>query len=604
MKNKRILCAALLAAAASLTTGCQKEEVGPEVPEVPAKGMPVYVEAMTGDTKLRTLGVIVEWENGDQIAIGPKSDYTTQKQFYDITVSGSDVSVDYTPDATAKVAFFPKNLPAYTSNSGVIGAKVPSEYTVRRTSTVSVSGTIHNRNHIDLPMFAQMPANPSSITFQHLTGCIYLYVKNPTSKELILDEVELTHSHRKLSGTVNFASMNIPVNTNTLSDRTVKVVYPDGLSIPAGGEVRNVQVPVLPIDASNNGKLTLKIKCHTAPTYTNVYFKATPDVHVFEYTAPSPTVARNQLVITKVNFDYENDPNNRITTTKGGFPVDNNGTHVLIASTNLRWKAETDRESAYFTFASPSYAAWARLGNTPANTTDEYSGNGAYQTDLFGYGTNGNYYYTRAGIRHCATPDTKALYSALQYVFYSYPDCHLRDNGTATPSYDWGYKPIRHYSTETYITGRTFTMESDNWLYMLCGDNEYNDRRAWGRVNNVYGIILLPNNYEHPEGIAPIVPYTVTSRPNASNGVSATFSFSETDNRYTATQFNQMYKEGAVFIPVTGRRNTQNGSHEDADKGYYWCANQCAIYFKAGEIGVSQYGYDRGLSVRLAHDVE
>ena len=522
-----------------------------------------------------------------------------QKEVYNITVSGSDVSVDYTPDATAKVAFFPKNLVGYFGSVGVIGAVVPSEYTVRRTSNILAGGTVYNRNHIDLPMFAQMPANPSSITFQHLTGCIYLYVKNPTSKELILDEVELSHSKKKLCGTVQFASMDQPIN-GTPEDRAVKVVYPDGLSIPAGGEVRNVQVPVLPIDGSNNGKLTLKIKCHTAPTYTNVYFKATPDVHVFEYTDDSPTVGRNQLVNTKVNFDYENDPNNRITTTKGGFPVDNNGTHVLIASTNLRWKAETDRESAYFTFANPSYGAWMTLGPTPANTTDEYSGSGAYVTDLFGYGTNGSYFHD--GV--CATPDTKQRYNNGISVTFSYPSCHLRDNGSYIRNYDWGNKPIRHYSTVTYITGRTFTMESDNWLYMLCGDNEYNDRRAWGRVNGVYGIILLPNNYEHPEGLASIVPYTITSRSNASGGVSATFSFSETDNRYTAAQFNQMYKEGAVFIPVTGRRNTQNGSYEAPDKGYYWCANQCAIYFKAGEIGVSRSGYDRGLSVRLAHDVE
>lgn len=583
MKNKRILCAALLAAAASLTTGCQKEEVEPTAPATPAKGLPVYVEAMTGDTKLRTQGLIVEWENGDQITIGPdnySSIWLAQKEVYNITVSGSDVSVDYTPDATAKVAFFPKNLIAFFGGAGVIGAKVPSEYTVR-TSNVSVSGTVRNRNHIDLPMFAQMPANPSSITFQHLTGCIYLYVKNPTSKALILDEVELSHSKKKLCGTVEFASMDQPIN-GTPEDRTVKVVYPDGLSIPAGGEVRNVQVPVLPIDGSNNGKLTLKIKCHTV---TSDRYYAGKDVHVFEYTHNSPTVGRNQLVITLVNFDYENDPNNRITTTKGGFGLPE-GRRVFIAATNLKWKATTSLDDAKFTFVNPA-AVWYFIGgNSPANTTDEYSGSGAYETDLFGYGTNGFYSYS---------PYLKKSYHTY------YPNVNL-----TRANYDWGRRTIYSTAYNSYSSTGWYTLSTDDWKYMLCDDNEYNDRRAWGKVENHPGIILLPDNYVHPEGVPAIVPYEVTSRP-ASNEIMAVFNYTSGANEYTEVQFSLMRRAGAVFLGKTGWRDTGSDTpYKDPSYGCYWGSNQASIYFGAGVIGRKAGDHNRanGYAVRLARDVE
>lgn len=591
MKNKRILCAALLAAAASLTTGCQKEEVEPEVP---AKGMPVYVEAMTGDTKLRTLGLTVEWENGDQILIGPNSTYywNAQKEVYNITVSGSDVSVDYTPDATAKVAFFPKDLVGYFGTAGVKGAVVPSEYTVRRTSNILTGGTVYNRNHIDLPMFAQMPANPSSITFQHLTGCIYLYVKNPTSKKLILDEVELSHSSKKLCGTVEFARMDQP-NSGYLAERTVKVVYPDGLSIPAGGEVRNVQVPVLPIDGSNNGTLTLKIKCHTV---TSDLYYAGKDVHVFEYTAPSPTVGRNQQVNTKVNFDYENDPNNRITTTKGGFGLPE-GRRVFIAATNLRWVATTSRDDAKFTFGHPA-DVWFSIGNTPANTTDEYSGSGVYTTDLFGYGTNGRYRFYEAGTYVDCTPDLKRT------GIDCYPNSYL-----TREYYDWGRWAIYSTSNSSYSSTGWYTLSTADWKYMLCDDNEYNDRRAWGKVNNQPGIILLPDNYVHPEGLPAIVPYEVTSRP-ASNGIMAVFNYTSGANEYTTNQFSLMRQAGAVFLGAnTGWRNTgADTPYNDPSSGRYWGSDKAYIYFRAGEIGrwAGDFNFYKrnGYAVRLARDVE
>ena len=590
MKNKRILCAALLAAAASLTTGCQKEEVEPEVPATPAKGMPVYVETMTGDTKLRTQGLTVEWENGDQILIGPDnySTWNAQKEVYDITVSGSNVSVDYTPDATAKVAFFPKNLVGYFGSVGVIGAVVPSEYTVR-TSNILAGGTVYNRNHIDLPMFAQMPANPSSITFQHLTGCIYLYVKNPTSKELILDEVELSHSRRKLCGTVEFARMDQP-NSGQPADRTVKVVYPDGLSIPAGGEVRNVQVPVLPIDGSNNGKLTLKIKCHTV---TSDLYYAGKDVHVFEYTAPSPTVGRNQMINTKVNFDYENDPNNRITTTKGGFGLPE-GLRVFIAATNLRWKATTSRDDAKFTFGNPA-DVWYSIGNTPANTTDEYSGSGVYTTDLFGYGTYGLYSYYGTTTVAC-TPDLKRTGPIY------YPDRYF-----TREDYNWGLWTAYSTTSNSYSSTGWYTLTTDDWKYMLCDDNEYNDRRAWGKVNNHPGIILLPDNYVHPEGVPAIVPYEVTSRPTTGETM-AEFSYTNGANEYTEVQFSLMRRAGAVFLGAnTGWRDTGSDTpYKDPSYGCYWGSDKASIYFGAGVIGrkTGVSNRPKGYAVRLARDVE
>jgi len=387
--------------------------------------------------------------------------------------------------------------------------------------------------------------------------------------------------------------MDQPIN-GTPEDRTVKVVYPDGLSIPAGGEVRNVQVPVLPIDASNNGKLTLKIKCHTV---TSDLYYAGRDVHVFEYTATSPTVGRNQLVNTKVNFDYENNPNGRITTTKGGFGL-SEGRRVFIAATNLKWKATTSRDDAKFTFVNPA-AVWYRIGaETLANTTDEYSGSGAYETDLFGYGTNGWYRYDWISYTGYCTPDLKKSYHAY------YPNVNL-----TRANYDWGRYTIYSTSYSSYSSTGWYTLSTADWKYMLCDDNEYNDRRAWGKVQGSSGIILLPDNYVHPEGVPAIVPYEVTSRPTIGETM-AVFSYTSGANEYTVDQFNLMRRAGAVFLGRTGWRSTgADTPYKDPSYGCYWGSDNAFIYFRAGVIGRWAGAYENfnqanGYAVRLARDVE
>lgn len=158
---------------------------------------------------------------------------------------------------------------------------------------------------------------------------------------------------------------------------------------------------------------------------------------------------------------------------------------------------------------------------------------------------------------------------------------------------DWGmYNPISNGGNQP---GMWRTLKNTEWAYLFGGGKRVN---RWGRatIDDRYnGIILLPDEWNAPEGID----FTPTHVGFGSNA-------------YTLEQWEHMEEAGAIFLPAAGYREgaafgTQN------EFGAYWSASpvnadypNCALslIFNENELhcnaGVSR---SYAFSVRLVQDL-
>ena len=198
--------------------------------------------------------------------------------------------------------------------------------------------------------------------------------------------------------------------------------------------------------------------------------------------------------------------------------------------------------------------------------------------DLFGWGTSG---YNHGAI--CYQPWSINLNSN-SYDAYGNPNYNLYDQ---TGIADWGYNAISN-GGNTENTWRTLT--KDEWLYVFNQRNTASSfRYALAKVNNVQGVILLPDDWSTSY-------YSLTNYNSGTSGY--------TSNVITADQWATLEQHGAVFLPAAGfRHNSVTG---DGYYGYYWSSSHYdsthAYYlgFSGIDLGPDGYvGREYGYSVRL-----
>ena len=127
---------------------------------------------------------------------------------------------------------------------------------------------------------------------------------------------------------------------------------------------------------------------------------------------------------------------------------------------------------------------------------------------------------------------------------------------------DWGTNPIGSDAPNTW---RTLT--SDEWMYIFNERPNAQSLFAFGSVNGVNGIILLPDNWTTPLGVDFVAS---TSQGLYWDGVlyhnSNGNNFSH--NTYTSEQWSEMEQSGAVFLPASGFRD--GAMALVGDHGNYW----------------------------------
>ena len=179
---------------------------------------------------------------------------------------------------------------------------------------------------------------------------------------------------------------------------------------------------------------------------------------------------------------------------------------------------------------------WSHIGNNTANTN--ITGNGKLNADgtvdLFGWSTASTYY----GINNSTT-----------YGDY---------NGDFK---DWG-KVANIANLDGHNDWRTLTKEE--WQYLF---NEKNatrkEKHAAATVNNVPGIVLLPDSWELPSGC------------NFKPGFDKKEGWSR--NNYEGETWTAMELCGAIFLPAAGYRKNVTVS-KAGSAGYYWSSSPSVLY--------------------------
>lgn len=167
------------------------------------------------------------------------------------------------------------------------------------------------------------------------------------------------------------------------------------------------------------------------------------------------------------------------------------------------------------------------------------------------------------------------------------------------------------------------TLTASEWNYLMTQRINATEKRGLATVNNVNGLIILPDNWILPSNL------TFTSGTNNSY----------TTNTYSKEEWNDMENNGAVFLPAAGSRwstrysedniiisynNNFYGSQEQfaeeggVPSGHYWSSSYAPrqnSYYNAKSLvfnpEIIRIGSDYnatetyyGCSVRLVRDVE
>lgn len=192
------------------------------------------------------------------------------------------------------------------------------------------------------------------------------------------------------------------------------------------------------------------------------------------------------------------------------------------------------------------------------------------------------------------TPSVKGAFSVSPTTRVSFSQGNLQQDGEtwefATNQYDNGGLFTWNSKSRT-IGGATWRMmTSTEWDYLLFGRS--GPRFAKARLMDEHqGVILLPDHYVHPAGLAAI------------EGVNETGNVSWNANKYTAAEWAQMEAAGAVFLPAAGYSGGASGA-----QGYYWSSspynNQAyRFYFSETELTASNaQDQTYGCSVRLVKE--
>lgn len=251
----------------------------------------------------------------------------------------------------------------------------------------------------------------------------------------------------------------------------------------------------------------------------------------------------------------------------------NPGRQVYFSKGNLQYQAFTN----IWRFATNQYDC---IGSNNSNISSSYSD----WIDLFGWGTSG-YNHGANCYQPWSTSSSYSDYYAYGNLFYNLYD--------QTGQADWGYNPI---SNGGNMVNQWRTLTKDEWGYVFYNRTTTSGiRYAKAKVNNVNGVILLPDDWNAST-------YSLSNTNNSSAGFNS--------NTITATEWTTLEDAGAVFLPAAGYRVRTSVYNVGSDGGY-WSASYYGgdlthcVYFSGNNLMPGNYNLRYyGRSVRLVRNAE
>lgn len=267
------------------------------------------------------------------------------------------------------------------------------------------------------------------------------------------------------------------------------------------------------------------------------------------------------------------------------FTVSGDGKRVVFSPGNLQYQRSTNTwrfaEHQWDFVGGTNFYDNVEYGTMGVNTNSSI--NDPYYNgwiDLFGWGTGDNPTLATDNNPDYATSSTTIM---------------NREN-------DWGV----NFTSKSNGTDDGFwcTLTGNDWVALL--NRENTTLRANGTVNGVIGVILLPDNWASVD-------------PKPYDFITPTYGGSFTANVISdADKWAELENLGCVFLPVGGRRHTQqsNNVYDMTTTGYYWSTTQYSekfgVYFRVkdnatdcqagsgGTATLKKFGH----SVRLVHRID
>ncbi|MDO5443279.1 MAG: hypothetical protein Q4G10_06370 [Bacteroidia bacterium] len=132
--------------------------------------------------------------------------------------------------------------------------------------------------------------------------------------------------------------------------------------------------------------------------------------------------------------------------------------------------------------------------------------------------------------------------------------------------------------------GSARTLSWREWEYLIDGRKNASNKYGYATVQNVPGIILLPDNFNDP------------MKNNGSGAFVPKSSTGWEQNVYIGPDWSAMESAGAVFLPAAGCRNI-DCVHEVNDRGIYWSSS-------AANVGRAWYMEFSSYSVSFHEDTQ
>ncbi len=481
----------------------------------------------------------VDFENGDQIIVASGGKYVGTLTYNGSLFTGAISNA--TEGYPLQFYFLGNVTPAETLTSGV---------------TESCSVVISDQTE-HLPVISAAPSNENyaasttNYTAHLLNKCALVKFNMTTNSEAAIC----------VTGFNNMVEVNFMENTLTNSQENNGVI-----TLPAGnGEKWAILLPQEAMESGEQG---------SAYSQDGVYIGtrgAVPAITENGYLTTGIQVA----VITEVNQGEV--PTGAI---NGKFTINANGDQVYFSQGNLQYIKSTQ----IWSFMAHQYD---RIEVQGQNFGINYANQDTIS--LFGWGTsgwdNGNVYYlpyNTEGLSDWNSYDYGYGYGPTDGTNYNYDLTGTYANA------DWGvYNAI---SNGGNVPGLWRTLTINEWEYVFNNRSTSSGiRYAKAVVNNVYGAILLPDNWN-----------TSIYELNYTNRYDAPFN----TNEITADVWVIMESYGAIFLPTAGYRS---GTYcYDRYSGFYWsasCSNSDQAYYIRFEAPFHKIPRSAGLSVRLVHDV-
>lgn len=545
MKKTLLFFLSLTSLLAFTMSSCQKETVVTTTFEATME------ECEDDDGKVAFTNGTMQWVTGDQIKVFG----ATGSGVYQATVQSTGRATFHCVEGDAGEAPYRAVYPASAANDdGTVELPV-----VQVTEDGSLTG---------FPMYAQ--GSSTNLNFKNLCGVLRMRLQK---SGVSITSIEVT-GDIELTGDYN-------------------VIYSSG-------------VPTL--EYSGHGTKTTMMTCNTPQSIANQKdFYIFLPVHTFSegmririYSSDGGVCTKivsagNSVRIQRAKITTITLRDNSLTfalpgdgALKGLFSINENGDQVRFSQGNLQYCASTN----IWRFAEHQYDI---IGYNNNNISSTYSG----WIDLFGWGTsgwdNGNHFY----MPYCTDVVNQCE------VGYGYgPTDGYNYEYDLTGDYqeaDWAWHNAIQNGGNTAHQWRT--LERNEWNYLFHSRINASIKYGVGNIEGVGGIIVLPDNWIHPEDV-----------PTFNPGLSPIMD-DWSRNTYNAEQWIQMESAGALFLSAAGYRYGIHAS--DVNRyGFYWLSSHYSFSgayavafgsFTLGDSGEHYIGEENdgywGFSVRPVLDI-